>query len=165
MKIKIFNSFEEYLDQIGANKIDLTSDWELARFKANDQICVVYKNSKGRISFSNPLAGKIYSAFSEGKLINIQSEKRRSLADKFKFKLYERDGNRCFYSGKEMTIDEATIEHLIPLSKGGKNNIDNLVLCLKEENFKMANKPLIEKINYKINNLPCINYIYKNIDK
>ena len=46
-----------------------------------------------------------------------------------------------------------SIEHLIPLSKGGKNNIDNLVLCIEEENQKMADKPLIEKINYKISNL------------
>lgn len=148
-----FKNFDHYLDEIGADKIQITSDWELARFRANGEICVVYQNNKGRINFSNQLAGKIYAAFKEGKLINIQSEKRESLASKFKLKIYERDGNRCFYSNKEMSMDEATIEHLIPLSRGGKNNIDNLVLCLKEENLKMGNKPLVEKIKYKIHNL------------
>lgn len=150
---KQFKSFDEYLDQIGADKIQVTSEWELARFRANDEICVIYQNQKGRISFSNTLAGKVYSSFEEGKLINIQSEKRQSLASKFKSKIFERDGNKCFYSGKEMLEEEATIEHLIPLSRGGKNNIDNLVLCLAEENQKMANKPLIEKIKYKIDNI------------
>ena len=58
----------------------------------------------------------------------------------------------CFYSGKELTEENSSIEHLIPLSKGGKNNLDNLVLCLKEENQKMANSTLISKIKYKINN-------------
>ena len=144
-----FASFDKYLDEIGADKINVTSCWELARFKANDEICVVYQGKKG-ISYSNPLAGKVYEAFKEGKLINIQSEKRQSLTQKFKFKIYERDGDKCFYTSKEMAEDKATIEHLIPLSKGGKNNLDNLVLCLEEENHKMANKPLIEKIKYKI---------------
>src|SRR5258708_4773245 len=83
----------------------------------------------------------------------INSEKRKSLTEKFKIKIYERDGNKCFYTDKEMTMEEATLEHLIPLSKGGKNNIDNLVLCFAEENHKMANKPLIEKIKYKIESI------------
>jgi len=87
------------------------------------------------------------------KLINVQKEKRQSLKSKFLKTLLDRDGNCCFYTNKEMTEDEMSIEHLIPLSKGGKNNIDNLVLCIEEENQKMADKPLIEKINYKINNL------------
>lgn len=154
MKIKNnFKNFDEYLDQIGADKIQITSSWELSRFRANNEICVVYCNKKGNISFSNSLADKVYSAFRDKRLINIQSEKRKSLGDKFKFKIYERDGHKCFYSGKKMAIEEATIEHLIPLSRGGKNNIDNLVLCLSEENAKMANKPLVEKINYKISNI------------
>ena len=64
-----------------------------------------------------------------------------------------RDGNLCFYTSKELTDENSSIEHLIPLSKGGKNNLDNLVLCLKEENTKMGNLPLVEKIKYKIKNL------------
>lgn len=153
-----FKNFDQYLDAIGADKIETKSCWEIARFRANNEVCVVYEGKRGA-SFSNPLAEKIYKSFLEKKLINIQSEKRQSLGAKFKLKIYERDGNKCFYSGKEMAIDEATIEHLIPLSRGGKNNIDNLVLCLREENLKMADRPLIEKIKYKIDNLESKNAI------
>lgn len=154
MKHKIKSmSFAEYLDLIGVDKMEITNIWEVARFIANNIVCVVYKNKKGFFSFSNETAEKVYNAYEKGKKINIQSIKRKSLGDKFKMKLFERDGNRCFYSDQEMTEEEATIEHLIPLSKGGKNNIDNLVLCLEEENFKMADKPLVEKINYKVEKL------------
>jgi 5-methylcytosine-specific restriction endonuclease McrA len=86
-------------------------------------------------------------------IIHIQSEKRKTIKEKFFEKLIERDGNLCFYSNKEMTKEQASIEHLIPLSKGGKNNMDNLVLCLKDENLKMGNLPLVEKIKYKILNI------------
>jgi 5-methylcytosine-specific restriction endonuclease McrA len=144
--------FNEYLDLIGADQIQKTSDWEEARFIANDIICVVYKNKKGRVSYSNETAQKVYIAYEEGRRINIQSVKRKSLGDKFKEKIIARDGHKCFYSNIQMTYEESTIEHLIPLCKGGKNNLDNLVLCLKEENQRMADKPLIEKINYKIEN-------------
>ena len=149
---KKFKCFDNYLEQIGADKVDVKSCWEMARFKANDEVCVIYEGKKG-FNFSNDLAKKVFEAFQQGRLINIQSEKRKSLGQKFKIKIYERDGDKCFYSGKQMTMEEATIEHLIPLSKGGKNNLDNLVLCLGEENRKMANMPLVEKINYKINNI------------
>tara|TARA_R110002110_G_scaffold82712_3_gene215117 strand:+ start:4772 stop:5248 length:477 start_codon:yes stop_codon:yes gene_type:complete len=145
--------FSEYLDLIGVEYLDTTNDWEVARFIANNIVCVVYRNKKGVFSFSNEKAEKVYNSWINGKRINIQDLKRRSLSQEFKQKLFERDGDKCFYSGKEMTPEEATIEHLIPLSKGGKNNIDNLVLCLEEENQKMADKALIEKINYKITNL------------
>jgi 5-methylcytosine-specific restriction endonuclease McrA len=150
-------TFQAYLDLIGVDKLETTSQWEYSRFVANDIVCVVYENKKGRISFSNETSQKIYEAYEEGRRINVQSVKRKSLSQKFKEKIFERDGNKCFYSGEVMTLEDATIEHLIPLSKGGKNNIDNLVLCLKEENIKMGDKPLIDKINYKITKFNPLN--------
>jgi 5-methylcytosine-specific restriction endonuclease McrA len=149
----IFKTIDNYLDAIGADIIENSNNpYELVRFVANEEICVIYQGKKG-CRGNNPLANKIIENFYAKKIINIQSEKRKSLKDKFYDKLIERDGNICFYSGKEMTKEDASIEHLIPLSKGGKNNLDNLVLCLKSENEKMANLALIEKIKYKINNL------------
>lgn len=141
-------NFDKYLDKIGADRIDIKSPWEEQRFKANDEVCVIYKNKKGQYSYSSELAKKVYEAYLDNKLINIQKEKRKNLIN-FKEKLFKRDGNKCFYTGAKLTIETATIEHLIPLSKGGKNNIDNLVLCTKESNQLMADKPLIEKIKFR----------------
>lgn len=148
----IFKNIDNYLVAIGANIIENSNNpYEVARFIANGETCVIYEGKKG-CSGNNPLANKIIKNYYEKKLINIQDEKREPLKKKFYKKLMERDGNLCFYTGKELNDDNSSIEHLIPLSKGGKNNLDNLVLCLKEENAKMANLPLVEKIKYKINN-------------
>lgn len=39
---------------------------------------------------------------------------------------------KCLYCNVTLTLETATIDHLVPLSKGGSNNFDNLVLaCLK----------------------------------
>ena len=154
---KIFRDISLYLEAIGANQIETSkSTYEVARFIVDDETCVIYSGKKG-LSGNNKHSKNIIEAFYAKRMINIQSEKRITLKQKFYQKLLERDGDRCFYSGKKMDVDSSSIEHLIPLSKGGKNNLDNLVLCLKEENEKMANLPLVEKIKYKIKNLSLTN--------
>jgi len=37
----------------------------------------------------------------------------------------------CVFCGKEFIISELTIDHIIPKSKGGSNNINNLVLACR----------------------------------
>ena len=143
-----FKDFDKYLDWIGAEKMPKTNPYEEARFIANELVCVVYRGKKG-ISFSSDEARKVFEAFQEKRKINVSGTKRRQFDRSRKEALFERDGYKCFYTNKEMTIDTATIEHLIPLSKGGKNNMDNLVLCTKESNQQMADMPLIEKIKYR----------------
>lgn len=49
---------------------------------------------------------------------------------------------RCVYCGVVFTLselDKCTMDHLVPLSKGGRNNRDNLVPCCLECNRKKAN--------------------------
>ncbi len=57
---------------------------------------------------------------------------RESPAPSKRTKLYERDGNKCLKCG-ETEIKKLTIDHVIPLSKGGsKTNLENLqTLCKK----------------------------------
>jgi len=48
---------------------------------------------------------------------------------KLRFKVLERDGCKCVYCGAERYLE---IDHIIPLSKGGKTNLNNLqTLCMK----------------------------------
>ena len=45
--------------------------------------------------------------------------------------IFERDNCTCQYCGEKVTKDNATLDHYIPQSKGGKNTKDNLrTLCL-----------------------------------
>lgn len=43
-------------------------------------------------------------------------------------------GGRCFYCDEILDIHEASIDHVIPQSKGGKDDMDNLVVCCKYAN-------------------------------
>lgn len=43
--------------------------------------------------------------------------------------LYERDGGVCGICGKEVGRDEISIDHIVPLSKGGPHLMDNLQIA------------------------------------
>lgn len=46
---------------------------------------------------------------------------------------------RCFYSGRMVDIDNMAIDHILPVSLGGKNCISNYVLCDVSLNLKKSN--------------------------
>lgn len=64
-----------------------------------------------------------------------------------------RDGFRCQYSGKKLNYREATIDHIIPQSRGGKHSWENVAICSFEINSKKANRTP-EEANMKLLNKP-----------
>lgn len=83
------------------------------------------------------------------------ARKRISIPNKVLKEIVKRDGGaNCYYCGKHgyMKIDrgskgkgewmmiEHEIDHIIPLSSEGTNDIDNLVIACKQCNSKKSNK-------------------------
>ncbi len=56
-----------------------------------------------------------------------------------RFSLYERDGYTCYKCGKLLTRWDATLDHILPVSRGGKNTKDNLITCCLFCNSKRRN--------------------------
>lgn len=61
---------------------------------------------------------------------------RGKVKNELRFKIYKRDGNRCLMCG---STDNLEIDHIIPISKGGKSTFDNLQTLCKECNLRKAN--------------------------
>lgn len=51
-----------------------------------------------------------------------------------------RDRHACQYCGRKMTLDELTFDHVIPRSRGGKTNFENIVSACVPCNARKANK-------------------------
>lgn len=49
----------------------------------------------------------------------------------------------CYYCGRELKREEKTIDHKLPVSKGGTNNMNNLVICCQHCNSVKNNKEAI----------------------
>ena len=52
----------------------------------------------------------------------------------------ERDGNRCQYTGKLLRLDEGSLDHVLPRSRGGVDSWENLVWSSKEVNARKGNR-------------------------
>lgn len=71
-----------------------------------------------------------------------------------------------FY-GDKLTTDNVSLEHLLPHSKGGKTELDNLVLASKNNNSSRGNKDIkdfIDPKNFKRYVEQFIGVKYKDFD-
>lgn len=54
--------------------------------------------------------------------------------------LRERDGNRCQYTGRPLKVEEGSIDHVVPRSRGGATSWENCVWADREINARKADR-------------------------
>lgn len=85
--------------------------------------------------------------------MNIKNSARKKVnlrevfTDKEKKIILTKSNGLCSHCGKPLTVDTVSVEHVIPLSKGGLNNMSNLVALCREDNRKKSNS-IIEPDHY-----------------
>ncbi len=52
----------------------------------------------------------------------------------------QRDGNRCQYTGRALGPGEGSLDHVLPLSRGGANTFENVVWSDRRVNNRKANR-------------------------
>ncbi|GAB3739939.1 hypothetical protein GCM10028794_24090 [Silanimonas algicola] len=60
-------------------------------------------------------------------------------------------GGKCFFCARVLPKSEASIEHLVPSSRGGANSDDNCVACCKSINALLGSMSLKEKLRVVLN--------------
>lgn len=60
--------------------------------------------------------------------------------------LLEREGYRCFYTGKKISDKNCYLDHIFPQSDGGNNSYRNIVVTCFDANSLKSNKPVDEFI-------------------
>lgn len=94
--------------------------------------------------------------------------KRIALTKKIRFEVFKRDGFKCVYCGNTPPNVLLEVDHVIPVSKGGTNQIDNLVCsCYDCNRGKSANEltNLPETIQSKAELLKLKTKQYKELKK
>jgi HNH endonuclease len=54
--------------------------------------------------------------------------------------ILEREGHRCFYTGRKLTEDNCYLDHVVPQSDGGNNGYKNIVAASYDANSLKSNK-------------------------
>lgn len=60
-------------------------------------------------------------------------------------------GGKCFFCSKVLQKSEASVEHLVPSSRGGANSDDNCVACCKSINTLLGSMSIKEKLRVVLN--------------
>lgn len=60
------------------------------------------------------------------------------MTDGKRLSIYNRYSGHCAYCGQHMKLKNMTVDHLMPQSKGGGNNIENLMPSCRECNAMKA---------------------------
>ena len=68
--------------------------------------------------------------------------------------LFVRDKGHCQYCGKKLNRGRFTLDHVIPKSKGGSTDWNNLVVSCERCNIKKGDKSLKE-VGFTLNPKPC----------
>lgn len=66
-------------------------------------------------------------------------------------KLLTIQGGKCFYCGKKISLDDATIDHVVPKAMGGDNTEANTVACCHSINHAFGHATPKEKLTALIN--------------
>lgn len=67
-------------------------------------------------------------------------EKRPKVSKAKRKRVYERDKGKCAYCGRFLEKDNFCIDHIIPLSRGGNNEDDNLTVSCRSCNSRKYTK-------------------------
>lgn len=72
----------------------------------------------------------------------MEENKRKAISNKVRFEVFKRDSFRCQYCGKSSPDVVLEVDHIQPVSKGGTNDMLNLVTSCWECNSGKSNRLL-----------------------
>lgn len=111
-----------YQTLINGRRVDSKSE----RFEVEEILEIISRLSQKRGDFY--LDEEIWQA--------ICRVERGKVSNKMRFAIYERDGNRCKKCGSRYDLE---IDHIFPVSKGGKSTYENLQTLCHDCNIKKSN--------------------------
>lgn len=133
-------------------------DWESFIDKCNDNITVLDNNKWWLCEFCSFQYGELseesrphqsyikllkqhglYELIGSNEKSTNPHAMRRKVTGDVRQEIYNRDRGMCVYCNEEVSIEEAHIDHFVPISKGGNSEYNNLVLSCSSCNSKKSN--------------------------
>jgi len=142
--------FEQFLIDRGGEVLAPTSEWELVRFRANNLTAVIYTKANGRITFYGG-SKEAWEAFIKQRSWTAGNKTRRKKGGQSVViqSLIRRDGRACFYCGRDVADEDASVEHVVPLNAGGTDHMANKVLADKRCNSEAGHLSVIQKVKLR----------------
>lgn len=111
---------------------------------------------KNRVEVIKSTEKELRCGFFLPKVLRLLREIRVTLNKKIPFSkqsVFIRDNYKCQYCGKDLTSRNATVDHVLPVSKGGKNSYQNCVTSCKPCN-NWKSDMLLSQTNMQLHRTP-----------
>jgi len=112
--------------------------------ETHDELCI--RTVKGSIPF--PTKVRFINGTFVGKIKGLKRVPKPT-----KRNIWSRDLGECQYCGMKVSLDKATIDHVIPKSRGGRNTWENVTLACAPCNQKKGSS-LLEHLDISLRNTP-----------
>ncbi|NIA70743.1 HNH endonuclease [Pelagibius litoralis] len=157
---KRWPAFKGWLQARGSEVRTPTNQYELARFTTPEGVGVVYRNGREVISAWKGGADDAFSAFLDAKPWRVGVKTKtpgKSKRDRRINDIMDRDGNACCYCGGLFAPrgefaspgKKMTIEHFVPRTNGGPDNLANSALAHQDCNNRAGNLSVAEKMRLR----------------
>ena len=148
---KAWPRFKDWLVEHGSAIFEPTNPYDIARFLTDSGIGVVYINKSGRVTNWINNSDVAYDAFVSQKAWRAVEKVNRSKKTIAEYKaIVARDGNGCMYCNASLSVDVATIEHVVSITSGGTNHLANKALPCTECNKEAGHLSVRQKIELAI---------------
>ena len=144
-------AFTAWLSSRGATILETKSSYEVIRCKLGDELQILYRQESNRLTWPDELAKAWlcyatnidWSALDKTKRMTTQ---RRHTQVK---RLAARDGWECFYCAAILTVETATVEHLVAVLYSGPNHEANFCLACEKCNLEAGHLGVVEKVKLR----------------
>jgi 5-methylcytosine-specific restriction endonuclease McrA len=123
-----------------------------------DAICMIVQEKAEIVStYTDKMIRSMSLALEMPKIIKLKKyvnvAKNLAMVRYSRRNILARDKSTCQYCGKHCTGKDATLDHVVPKSRGGKSNWTNIVLACRKCNGKKDNRTP-EEAGMKLRNIP-----------
>lgn len=118
----IITNGEYYIKNTSTGKLNKTQD-------INEATHFYSVNKAMHKILSKPVQCKGYYLFDTEDTYIRHKQNRNHFSQYERKFLYDKANGKCALCGKELLFQESTLDHIIPLNKNGKDDIENLQIC------------------------------------
>ncbi len=143
------SKFKKFLVNCGGQLLHETNEYEVIRLQCDNGVEILYRKSSGILTWPKELV-KAYIAYKSGGKVKWRATRKRKVNRKrgpvLLQTLFARDGHECWFCARELGAHDATIEHLLNVSNGGNNHVNNLTIACNPCNQKARNMCITDKV-------------------
>jgi hypothetical protein len=71
---------------------------------------------------------------------------RKGIGKRIRFEIFARDGFKCRYCGRQSDEVQLVLDHMVPVCRGGGDELENLITSCFECNAGKAGKTIVEHV-------------------